>query len=510
MTAPRKILTLPQGISPRPRAGVEVFPNPLTHEMRAATVALPGETVAQILTRMAAPMPAAVYLNGVLLPVERHENTPVRAGDSLVVRAEVAGGGGDDSDPLRVALQIAVLVASFYIPGAQGLALQGWKFYAASAAIQLGGSLLVNEIAPLPQPDQPESFGGLESPQALGNINARNNRARPYEPLQLTLGRMRVVGDHARTPYTQGRWWQIDPGAGDNDFEYPSTTPEVTENQQVLFSELEFGYGHPPIFPGPVVAGWNAARTHVTHGEYFDADKSNKIYYEGEQNLSNLAAWETVASNNPSTFSGLSANGIKQFYGQGDTITNAQRIGNAVVKPGGKLDDYREWLTFRSPPDTETMQLQLVGRQGHVAGSSQRESHILLLVEWRPVGTTRYVALRPAETTIPAAMQVRRAAVAADDEDDDPESVTTAGIALRLAGYQNKFIRVDLDITPTAGDQPASARGEYEVRVRRLTPRVGPGDGEINERVHSSSIVVGSYTKCYDGDHDGGQGGGGR
>ncbi|WP_198283600.1 host specificity factor TipJ family phage tail protein, partial [Stenotrophomonas sp. SKA14] len=74
--------------------------------------------------------------------------------------------------------------------------LSGAGLAAARAGVYLAGSLLINKVL---QPKQPSAAAPAESTFAL---SAPRNRPRPYEPLGLLFGSVRIAPDVASLPYT--------------------------------------------------------------------------------------------------------------------------------------------------------------------------------------------------------------------------------------------------------------------------------------------------------------------
>lgn len=177
---------------------------------------LPGETIAGYLERAGVRLPASqpVYLrlNDVLIPRAAWETTIPRDGDLIVIRARVQGGGGGGKNPLRTILSIAVMV--FAQPLAAALLPAGMATQAAflgitygqllGGAISIAGNLLINAILPPPKPNL--SFAqGAEQPSPTYSLAGGSNRARPYEPLPVIMGRHRVFPDLGARPYTEFR-----------------------------------------------------------------------------------------------------------------------------------------------------------------------------------------------------------------------------------------------------------------------------------------------------------------
>ena len=184
---------------PAPAFTLDSWPHPLTDEGRVTRrlVLRGGETVAALAAaeaqRLGLPRDhVGIAVNGRILPPEAWAATQLRGGDIVTFRVVPAGGDG-----ARLALLAAVAVASIVIPGAQVLALTGIEAALASAAISIGGGLLVNALVP---PELP-SAGDAADP--LYGLTTGSNRARPYEPLALVLGRHRVFPDLLSQPYTE-------------------------------------------------------------------------------------------------------------------------------------------------------------------------------------------------------------------------------------------------------------------------------------------------------------------
>ena len=122
--------------------------------------------------------------------------TRLRPGQIVTLRA-AAGDGGGEKNPLRTVLQLALIVATIYVPPLVTSSLLGQA--AIGAAIAVGGGLVINAIAPLELPI-PEAAA---QPEPLYSLTGGANRARPYEPLLLVLGEHRVFPDLAAAEYTE-------------------------------------------------------------------------------------------------------------------------------------------------------------------------------------------------------------------------------------------------------------------------------------------------------------------
>ena len=166
------------------------WPHPLTAEGRALIPVPPGSTVRDVV-RLARPTgPVEVVLDGRLLPPEEWDR-PIDG--AISVRAVAAGG---DSDA-RTILQLAVLAASVAVGNIAALG-PVWGALAA-AGVNIVGNLLVNALFP------PEVPGADKPPPPLYSLTGGANRARPYGPILLTLGRHRVFPDLAGREYVERR-----------------------------------------------------------------------------------------------------------------------------------------------------------------------------------------------------------------------------------------------------------------------------------------------------------------
>ena len=178
--------------SPHPllaAAGREVITEPF----------VPGETIAGYLQRVGINLdhhPVVLQLDGATIAREYWGRVRPKAGRLITVRALAQDG---DNKEVNALLTIAVIVASIYIPGAQGLALTGFNAALATAGIQIAGMLLVNSIAPL-RPPIPDVAAEASPTYSL---SGGGNRARLYQPLPLVVGTHRVFPDLGAKEYTE-------------------------------------------------------------------------------------------------------------------------------------------------------------------------------------------------------------------------------------------------------------------------------------------------------------------
>ena len=145
--------------------------------------------------------PFLVILNDEFI-LEKDWNIKLKPTDILVTVKvpPVLQGGGGGSSPLRIVLQVALLVASYYVPVLAGLQAGSFAASAASAAIMIGGSLLINALLPInvKQPQMQDGIGkGLESYL----IGSQNNSANLHGPIPVWYGYRKGYPDLAAPPY---------------------------------------------------------------------------------------------------------------------------------------------------------------------------------------------------------------------------------------------------------------------------------------------------------------------
>lgn len=177
----------------------------------------PGESIAEYLARVGIRLrgPARLEVDGYVVPCDEWAHVCPQPGSLITLRALAAGGGGGDSDPMPVVLSLALMVAA---PGL-GAGLAGWALEAGvlpmgvlstatwnmigAGLISVGGSLLIGALTQPPRPNlaQAQARGAQASPTY--SLTGGSNRARPYEPMQLVLGKHRVFPDYAAKPFTR-------------------------------------------------------------------------------------------------------------------------------------------------------------------------------------------------------------------------------------------------------------------------------------------------------------------
>ena len=175
------------------RVTLDIWPHPLTDEGRDTRLLTvdAGVTLAELLPEHG---DVAVEVDGA--PVASDAWTrPLHSGAVVVLRP--VGGDG-----LRTILQLATIVAAIYVPTLGPIAAQSaWVGRAVGAGIMIGGNLVTNALVP---PRAPE-LAAQQADDPVYSLAAGANRARPWEPMALVLGRHRIYPDLAGPSYSEVR-----------------------------------------------------------------------------------------------------------------------------------------------------------------------------------------------------------------------------------------------------------------------------------------------------------------
>ena len=157
-----------------------------------------------------------MHFDPVFVPFANWGLVKPKAGTVITVRAALAGGDGEKS-PLRTILTLAVIAASFIAPplllGAEaaaaplisGLAITTGQ--ALGAAIGIIGTLVVNAIAPPPQPRlsglDGSGGGALSRTSPTLSITGTRNTANRFGAVPRVLGRHKIFPPLAASPFTE-------------------------------------------------------------------------------------------------------------------------------------------------------------------------------------------------------------------------------------------------------------------------------------------------------------------
>jgi len=192
------------GLMADPTSGAQLVltPHPITCEGQQTFAAplVKGETLGQFLRREVPDWTGdawEVCINGVVVPHEVMERVRPKETALIEVRGMVK----------KQALYLVAFAAltwwtmgAFAAAGAAGgtvFGLSGMAAYAATAAVYVGGSMLINKaLGP-----KPPSAGSSQAADPVYSINSARNAPRPYEPLPILFGSTQITPDVASMPY---------------------------------------------------------------------------------------------------------------------------------------------------------------------------------------------------------------------------------------------------------------------------------------------------------------------
>ena len=195
-------------------------------------------------------------------------NRRVRDGEVVTFVLLPQGGGG--SNPLRVILMIAVMIAApqfgsaiLGINGAAALGSLGVNMF--NAAIGLAGAALVNALVPPPRPTTGQQASSLASPSPTYSLSAQGNQARLGQPIPAVYGRHMIYPDFAAMPYTeyagndQYLYQLFCIGQGEYDIESARIEDTPTSSFEEIDTEVIGPGGTVTLFPVNVVTSGEVA-----------------------------------------------------------------------------------------------------------------------------------------------------------------------------------------------------------------------------------------------------------
>lgn len=153
--------------------------------------------------------PFICLLNGQPLLRPQWKTTRVKRGDLLSFILLPQGGGGGGSNPLRMVLMIAVMVAAPQLAawgnlmtgGALGAAGSA-SFSLATAAIGMVGTALVNAVLPPPRSPSNQQAAQLAAPSPTYSLpGQQGNQARIGAAIPVLYGRHMIFPDYAAMPF---------------------------------------------------------------------------------------------------------------------------------------------------------------------------------------------------------------------------------------------------------------------------------------------------------------------
>lgn len=171
--------------------------------------AMPGETIANVLQRHEWDfnLPTICVMNG--QPVLRAEwnETIILPSDKIEFLSKPWGGGGSGGTgkTTQIIGIVAMIALAAIAPWAAGVVGTALGFGAAgiaglTAVIGIGGALLLSTFL------KPKSGGNTDSnnqESQLYSLSAAGNTARPFQTINISYGRMKIMGDYASSPYSE-------------------------------------------------------------------------------------------------------------------------------------------------------------------------------------------------------------------------------------------------------------------------------------------------------------------
>lgn len=285
---------------------------------------MPGESIEDYLNRMGVRLgrqPWRLEVNGQPVAREWWGRVRPKPGTLITLRALVHNGGGGGKNPLKTVLSIALMVAAPGLGTALGnaMGMTGTAFSVFGQAVSWGsvlgmgvsiaGNLLINALIPAPQPKLSQVNGSYNEEQVSPTyaLTGGANRARPFEPLPLLMGRHIIYPDDGAKEYTEFE--------GDDQYLYQifnfgiGTTADlqltdfkIGDTPIANYSDVEIFEAGPdgtlPQMPGNVdsIAGGalTAAAGWITRTSSIDAtalafDLQGQLYRAGESGLESLS-----------------------------------------------------------------------------------------------------------------------------------------------------------------------------------------------------------------------------
>lgn len=184
-----------------------LHPHPLTDAGRTVTRLgsfAPGETLACVLARAGVTADApgwVVSIGGLEVPAILWARTRPRHGMTIECR-RLAG-----RDVLRVVAFIALAYITIQTGGVAAYfgVTNPFAAFAINAGVYMAGTMIINKVLPPTRMENPQFTNAAAS--ATYAVGGGRNRARPFEPLGLLFGTVRVVPDYAAQPYA---WFESD------------------------------------------------------------------------------------------------------------------------------------------------------------------------------------------------------------------------------------------------------------------------------------------------------------
>ena len=407
-----------------------------------------------------------VFIEDSLIDPAYYSRVTPKLGTRVYIRVVPHGGGGG-KNPLRTLLFIAVIAASFVVPGllfsqaTLGATILGTGATALTVggAIQAGivvlGGLLVNALVPPPRP-RLQSRASTEADSPTLSIAAARNQVRLYGTVPRLLGKHALVPSYAALPYTEI--------VGDDQFVTMlflwSIGPITLEDERIGETSLDSFEGVTKEFrrgylPGQLVprGSWTPTGGGYPRindfGHYYTASVAATV--DGVD----YVAGDTIVRNHMSDSSRSSAwdkNGNKPVTLYNKIVRETQ-LGIKMVQSDG-------WVRRTTKPNTDTISLDFVFPQGLVSYNDRAEKE-----------------------SVTARIRIQHKRVSSETWINSGEISAT--------GTQTNALRRNFTIDVD--------RGEYDVRVRRVT--AAAGSDKVRDELYWS--ILRTITDAYPIDMEG-------
>jgi hypothetical protein len=205
-------------------------------------------------------IPTICLING--RPVlQRHwKRRRLKASDVVAFVARPHGGGGGRGK--QIAGIVAVIALAAFAPWAGGalagaIGLTGAAFTVGSAiiggVIAAGGSLLLSTLFK-PKPASQSDSNSTGQIDQLYTVQAQGNTARPFAPIPVQYGRLKIIPDYVTTPFSEydgnDQYLNMLLSRGMGKYE----TEQVTTDDTEIWNSVD---GYSEAFPGVELAHYN-------------------------------------------------------------------------------------------------------------------------------------------------------------------------------------------------------------------------------------------------------------
>lgn len=430
-----------------------------------------------------------VYVDDLEVPQDRWHRVRPKEGRSVYIQVRLHGGGGDgeDKNPLRVILMLAVVVLAAYFggPGALFNAAKGAGTLAkigafaanmaVSAAIATAGFYLVDAIVPPPRPPGAQYGWGQQDGNPYAMLTGIRNQFAPYAPIPRVLGKRRLFPLLAARPYT-----------------------ENLNGKQYLRMLLLVGYGRLRITDLRIgdtpITAFPGAAFEILEGTLSDAPTTLFTRVVREDGLT-IKLQRTEDSFSGGSPPGGWTPGFDLWSTFQDATPDVPLSAPALVSPATyTFSDPGGWITRTTRLNTSEISLDMSAPRGMFRANAQGrryETYVDVQVQYRAAGTTGSW-LTPTWLEPSASLgtgtngTIRVQALSADP------IVRSARFSTGSSGQWDVRVKHN---GPTRGSDPTYVDDVYWTALRSIstdTPVTMPGLAQIALRLEASEQLNGA------------------